>query len=475
MHDTVVAQRIVAYARLAGVRGALDLDLVRVLERAVLRRRHVARLAHRARAAVGDVAHGERGDHRFSAAAFLCEESVVGRARPAADGRRAHGARHRRAVASVAHGDGRRGRHRVPDGLAAHRRGKRHRGHAVGRTAGLARVAAHGELQRDSGAAGRGGLPAHTPASHRRGADDRGAAAARQHGMLHPFQAQRAAPAPGDAQPARAGETARAHDGDRRVLRRVVRCHERAHRTRRRRLDRRARPAEHHRHRGRRAGRVRHHERVQDGLRPPHLPDCPAAHGGGLSVPAAARAVERHRDGRAPVRLPILLHRAVGAVARAGLARARAHRLDRGLGAAIHSARAVRGLPCGLHRAHRGGQRPGDGHAVGRHHLRHPHHRAVRHRQRVGEHGVGLREAYGGSRRHVRPREGRHAPGPALPPVAARDRGVLPAGEGAQPRLHPRGAGHRRRDGEEPRQEHLPQNRGTLAAGAHRPAGTGKR
>ncbi len=89
--------------------------------------------------------------------------------------------------------------------------------------------------------------------------------------------------------------------------------------------------------------------------------------------------------------------------------------------------------------------------------------------------GLGVRETDGGGRRHVRPREGGHAPGAQLPLVAARDRGVLPAGEGAQPRLHPRGAGHRRRDGEEPREEHLPQNRRPLPTRADRPARARKR
>lgn len=89
--------------------------------------------------------------------------------------------------------------------------------------------------------------------------------------------------------------------------------------------------------------------------------------------------------------------------------------------------------------------------------------------------GWGVRETDGGGRRHVRPREGGHAPGAQLPLVAARDRGVLPAGEGAQPRLHPRGAGHRRRDGEEPREEHLPQNRRPLPTRADRPARARKR
>ena len=61
--------------------------------------------------------------------------------------------------------------------------------------------------------------------------------------------------------------------------------------------------------------------------------------------------------------------------------------------------------------------------------VRDPHHRAVRDGERVGEHGLGVRETDGGGRRHVRPREGGHAPGAQLPLVAARDRGVLPAGE----------------------------------------------
>ena len=42
--DTIVAQGAVAHARFAGVRGALDLDLVRVLELAVLRRGDAAQL-----------------------------------------------------------------------------------------------------------------------------------------------------------------------------------------------------------------------------------------------------------------------------------------------------------------------------------------------------------------------------------------------------------------------------------------------
>ena len=157
------------------------------------------------------------------------------------------------------------------------------------------------------------------------------------------------------------------------------------------------------------------------------------------------------------------------------LARRRADRLGGGLGPAVHTAGAVRGLGRGRPRAHRGARRPRAGHAVGGHRVRDPHHRAVRDGERVGEHGLGVRETDGGGRRHVRPREGGHAPGAQLPLVAARDRGVLPAGEGAQPRLHPRGAGHRRRDGEEPREEHLPQNRRPLPTRADRPARARKR
>ena len=57
--------------------------------------------------------------------------------------------------------------------------------------------------------------------------------------------------------------------------------------------------------------------------------------------------------------------------------------------------------------------------------LRDPDHRAVRHGKRLGEHGLGLREAHGGSRRASDFEKAEHAPGLPLPLVAARDRGVL--------------------------------------------------
>ena len=115
--DTIVAQGAVAHARPVGVRGPLDLDLVRVLELAVLRRGDAAQLVgicrrgrrafdHRARAAVGDVAAGERGDHRVFAAALLPAQPVVRREGPSSAGRRAHRAGHRRHLPPRACRDG---------------------------------------------------------------------------------------------------------------------------------------------------------------------------------------------------------------------------------------------------------------------------------------------------------------------------------------------------------------------------------
>ena len=255
--DAVVQGRAVAHARSAGVRGALDLDMVRVLELAVLRRGNAARRLQRpgrparARAAVGGLAAGERRDHRVFAHAVVLPQPAGRRALAAPCGRRAHRGGDARALSPGARRRRRGRRAGLSCRRAGHRRGQRHRRGTVGRAVRLTRIEAHRELLRGRPAHRRRRVLRHPAAARRRGPAGRGPAAGGEHGLLPALQAQRAPPAPARAQRAGEGAPAAAARDRGAFLRRVVRRDERPHGARGERLAGRARPAEHRGHRRR--------------------------------------------------------------------------------------------------------------------------------------------------------------------------------------------------------------------------------
>ena len=167
-----------------------------------------------------------------------------------------------------------------------------------------------------------------------------------EHGLLRPLQAQRAAACPG------AMRNVRVQRGATPCVMIVIAVFfgvsfgvdERAHRARGRRMDRRARPAEHRRpSSGGCAGRRSSTMSVcEDGLRPPDVPGGAAAHGGRASCSCRCTSRGTSSARRCTSSGYQYFYIVLWALWPVLASRERAGGLDSGLGAAVHPAGPVR-------------------------------------------------------------------------------------------------------------------------------------